>query len=227
MIDNRSGPYIYTYTGKKFYPLDSRPEDICIDDIAQGLSLTCRWTGQCNRFYSVATHSIRVAYIAKFLAERDGIRGEELEKVFSHALVHDAHEAYLADLASPLKQHVEGWKGFEKGIQESIHRFLGLDLELDEDLQRYVTWADLLCLCIEYEELFNNSDGYETLFFSSDASGLWPGFPTIDPSIRGIANAFGPINFPDPKSDLKERLIRVREVTSHGNVRPRVSEMQA
>jgi len=50
--------YLSTYTGKKFFPFDPRPEQICIEDIAHGLSMLCRFSGQCPYFYSVAEHSI-------------------------------------------------------------------------------------------------------------------------------------------------------------------------
>ena len=53
--------YIRTYTGRRFFPLDPHPDDVNLHDIAQSLVLRCRWTGQCSRFCSMATHSIRVA----------------------------------------------------------------------------------------------------------------------------------------------------------------------
>ena len=40
--NNRIGDWIQTYTGKCFYPLDPRPEEIDIMDIAHSLSMTCR-----------------------------------------------------------------------------------------------------------------------------------------------------------------------------------------
>ncbi len=51
---NRKGEWIQTYTGKQFWPLDPRPEDIDIEDIAHALALTCRFNGHCDYFYSVA-----------------------------------------------------------------------------------------------------------------------------------------------------------------------------
>ena len=53
--------WIQTYSGKKFYPLDPRPEDIDIRDIAHALSLNCRFNGHCRCFYSVAEHSVGVS----------------------------------------------------------------------------------------------------------------------------------------------------------------------
>jgi 5'-deoxynucleotidase YfbR-like HD superfamily hydrolase len=45
------GDWIQTYSGKRFFPLDPRPEDVCIEDIAHALSLLCRWTGHVKEFY--------------------------------------------------------------------------------------------------------------------------------------------------------------------------------
>ena len=78
-----------TYTGKKFFPFDPRPEQICIEDIAHGLSMLCRFSGQCPYFYSVAEHSI---YVVHCLPDNLQLEG----------LLHDASEAYLADLPRPV-----------------------------------------------------------------------------------------------------------------------------
>ena len=57
----RVGHAILTRMGIEFYPLDPRPDEILIHDIAHSLSLQCRWAGHCSEFYSVAEHSIRVS----------------------------------------------------------------------------------------------------------------------------------------------------------------------
>jgi hypothetical protein len=94
---DRHGDWFQTYTGKKFYPFDPRPEEICIEDIAHSLSMQCRFAGHCREHYSVAEHSVRgSAYL----------RGE----LALHFLLHDAAEAYLVDLPRPLKRTgVFGW----------------------------------------------------------------------------------------------------------------------
>ena len=42
-----------TYTGKKFDPLQMKPEDVDMVDIAHALSLLCRGGGHIDRFYPV------------------------------------------------------------------------------------------------------------------------------------------------------------------------------
>lgn len=87
----RRGDWIQTYSGVEFYPLDPRPEEIRIEDIAHALSMQCRYTGHVQKFYSVAEHSLRVAEIVP-------------KEWRLWALLHDASEAYLVDLPRPIKR---------------------------------------------------------------------------------------------------------------------------
>jgi hypothetical protein len=90
------GPHITTASGRRFYPLDPQPEDICIEDIAHHLARICRFTGAVqggenhNSFYSVAEHSVFIALCAP-VQHRVA------------ALLHDAAEAYFNDMARPIK----------------------------------------------------------------------------------------------------------------------------
>lgn len=96
----RKGDYIRTYTGKKFYILDPRPEDIDILDVAHALSFKCRFSGHCKTFYSVAQHSLYVSYGAFNLPkEFDDIKGD----LCFWGLLHDLAEAYLPDTPRPIK----------------------------------------------------------------------------------------------------------------------------
>ena len=56
-----SSAWIETYSGKRFYILDPRPQDVDIVDIAHALSLLTRFTGHTREFYSVAQHSVLVS----------------------------------------------------------------------------------------------------------------------------------------------------------------------
>lgn len=86
----KTDAWIQTFTGRQFWPFDAKPEDIRIEDIAHALSMKCRFTGHCKFFYSVAHHSIIMATRAP--------KGLE-----AWALLHDATEAYLPDIARPIK----------------------------------------------------------------------------------------------------------------------------
>jgi len=101
--------WINTYTGRKFYPLNPDPDEIDILDIAHALSMQCRFTGHVKQFYSVAQHSVNVA--------RHVPHSDQL-----WALLHDAAEAYLVDLARPIK-HAPGFEAYreaEKLLMDAV-----------------------------------------------------------------------------------------------------------
>jgi len=120
MKTNELEPWIETYTGKTFYFLDPKPEQIDIRDIAHSLAYTCRYTGHSKRFYSVAEHSLFVSYLAA-----DPLAG----------LLHDASEAYITDIASPIKPYLQNYKDLEDMIMGRISAVFGFKYPLDEDIK--------------------------------------------------------------------------------------------
>lgn len=113
---------VRTFTGKLVNPLAMHPVDIDIRDIAHQLSNVCRYTGATPQFYSVAQHSVLVARY--FLDSRKRLVG----------LLHDASEAYLNDIASPVKRNVifEGYRMAEKKLSLEIFAAFGLDARRDD-----------------------------------------------------------------------------------------------
>lgn len=118
MTAERNEAWIQTYTGRQFWPLDPREEEIDIRDIAHALSLMCRWGGHCREFYSVAQHSWLVSYLCD---PGDALAG----------LLHDGSEAYLADLMRPAKHtpSFEVYRQIEDALQRCIYRRFGLSEE--------------------------------------------------------------------------------------------------
>ena len=57
--------YIATSTGKHIDFVNITPDQICIEDIARGLSNECRFAGQLESFYSVAQHSVYVSRLCR------------------------------------------------------------------------------------------------------------------------------------------------------------------
>jgi 5'-deoxynucleotidase YfbR-like HD superfamily hydrolase len=97
--------------------LDPQPEDININDIAWGLANTCRFSGQMSAGcrIDVAIHSVRVARCTVAL----GWGGPDVRMA---ALLHDAAEAYICDLPSPLKKLLPDYQAIEQRLQEVIYR---------------------------------------------------------------------------------------------------------
>lgn len=110
--------YIETSQGIKFNFLDPSPDEINIKDIAFALANQCRFNGHVP-FFSVAEHSVAVA---ARLPPRLQLAG----------LLHDAAEAYLSDIPSPIKQHLPDYQALEKKVQDAIYKKFSVVLSEDE-----------------------------------------------------------------------------------------------
>lgn len=113
-----------TYTALHFDPLEMTEENVRIEDIAHALSLTCRGGGQIRWFFSVAQHSVNCAREAK-------ARGGTAREVLA-CLLHDASEAYIADIIRPVKPFLTNYYDIEDKIMAVIRRRFGLG-ELTEE----------------------------------------------------------------------------------------------
>ncbi|RWX28479.1 hypothetical protein EHH54_32455 [Rhizobium leguminosarum] len=109
-----------TASGRKFFPMDPRADEVFIDDIAHSLSMQCRYAGHCQRFYSVAEHSVLMAR---------HLRWEGVD-VALWALLHDASEAYLVDVPRPVKPYLEGYKAAEAKVMAAVALRFGLEGEM-------------------------------------------------------------------------------------------------
>lgn len=132
----RKGDWMQTYTGKKFWSLDPKPEDIDIKDIAHSLALSCRFNGHCNVFYSVAQHSILVSELVK--------SSEALA-----ALLHDSTEAYFGDIITPIKIYLPKVKEIEKNLEKVIFQHFGIGECNKEEIIR----ADRIALYTEARDV--------------------------------------------------------------------------
>lgn len=110
----RQGDWMQTFTGRQFWPVDPRPDEICIEDIAHSLAMQCRFGGHCLRFYSVAEHSVLVS---RSLPSGFALWG----------LLHDAAEAYVLDVVRPLKPYLPGYRDIEDRVMIAICERFGLD----------------------------------------------------------------------------------------------------
>ena len=128
-----------TASGRQFWPLDPRPEEIVIEDIAHALALQCRFAGHCREPYSVAQHSVLVS---RACDPRDALWG----------LLHDASEAYLQDMIRPLKRSpgfADRYLEAEVRLQAVICDRFGLPCEEPASVHR----ADVAVLLAEARDL--------------------------------------------------------------------------
>ena len=136
---------IRSYSGVELGMLRPRAEDLRVEDIARGLSMLCRFNGQALDFYSVAEHSVLVASILRAWGFDDD--------VIRAGLLHDAHEAFIGDVTSPLKRAlriVEGDKVSSFDVLElAWERAMELRFGLTQQRHEAVKRADLEALAIE------------------------------------------------------------------------------
>ena len=113
-MSDRIGDWMCTASGVTFYPLDPRPEEIRIEDIAHSLALQCRFAGHCREFYSVAEHSVRGAQALRSIGATVAMQAA--------FLLHDASEAYAVDLPRPIKRMMPNYKAMEKALERVCYR---------------------------------------------------------------------------------------------------------
>lgn len=118
--------------------LDPRPEDIDIEDIAHHLALLCRFGGACDRFYSVAEHSIAVSELCGPADARWG-------------LLHDATEAYLGDVTRPLK-HTPAMAPY-RALEARFQAAIAARFDLPPEIPASVSRADNRMVAVEAHDL--------------------------------------------------------------------------
>jgi len=128
---------IRTFSGKDFFLHGTDPREIDIDDIAHALSMVTRFTGHISRPYSVAEHSILVMMIVKHM-------GGSIDNLLQ-ALMHDATEAYLSDIAAPFKDELVNYRTLEGRVAARIfERF-----DIDPNFPKIIKDADWIALFVE------------------------------------------------------------------------------
>lgn len=108
--------HMTTLTRRKLSLENPQASQIDINDIAVGLANKGHFSGQMEKFFSIAEHSMMVCNWAP----------ENLKLV---ALLHDASEAYLGDMIKPLKVLIPKFQEIEERLQRVIFERFGLDYE--------------------------------------------------------------------------------------------------
>lgn len=111
------GPYIKTWSGRKVYLGDPRPSDFSIDDIAHHLAGINRYTGGSR--YTVAQHCVVASRMAQLHYPETYLP--------ARMLIHDADEAFIGDVNSPLKSLLPDYRHIEGCMQLAMEKFFDLD----------------------------------------------------------------------------------------------------
>ena len=129
---------IRTFTGKFFDFTVMDPDTICIEDIAHALAHEPRFSGHTADSYSVAKHSLAACIMAP-------------EEYKLEALLHDAPEAWMKDIAKPLKSLLPDYCAIENRLAGVVaHVF-----KLQHPLPACIKEIDKDLLKMEYQGLFD------------------------------------------------------------------------
>lgn len=177
---------IQLHSGGYINLLHPKPEDIHIGDIAHALSNICRFNGQTSHFYSVAQHSVLTSILV------------EDKSLALSALMHDAAEAYIGDVTSPLKKLLPEYRKIEANLESVIAERFGLS----KTKPAAVTKADLIALVTEKRDLMISTD------FDAD---YWSDFSDIKPNPEKIF-------FQSPEIAKQAFLMRFKRILSQSGL---------
>ena len=143
--------WLLTHSGGQWWPTDPRPEDCRLEDVAHALAHLCRYVGHVRRFYSVAEHSVHVSYMVP-------------KELALEALLHDAAEAYIADIPRPLKRALPDYQRIERLNDLAVRTAFGLPHEehpVVKEADTRILKTEALCLCTDLPEGIRWFDGIE------------------------------------------------------------------
>lgn len=106
---------IRTVSGQYINLRELEPKNWHIGDIAHALSNVQRFGGHLPLRYSVAHHSLGVFRLVP----------DQPREIRLQALMHDASEAFLGDMPSPIKQLLPDYQALEQRVMEVMSRRFG------------------------------------------------------------------------------------------------------
>jgi hypothetical protein len=151
---------ILTYSGVVFDLIEPKAADVRFDDIVAPLSRIGRFNDHLAERVTLLQHSLLVADLVGYKAR-------------PYALLHDAHEAYIGDITTPVVQALDtanygtasAVAALKYRIDRAIYEAFGLPWPSEAILDE-IKDADLMALSIEQEG-----------FADSGSDWLWAGLP--------------------------------------------------
>lgn len=138
---------VRTHSGAIFDPASGLIDAIDIHDVAHALSHLCRFNGHSREFYSVAEHS---CLVSQFIAHK---WPDDLEAQYA-GLLHDATEAYVGDVTSPLKHLLPNFQELEANVATQLAKHF--DIRWSPEIEEKVKIADMAALAVEATILFDD-----------------------------------------------------------------------
>lgn len=138
--------YITTSNSKQLDLKNPTPEMICLTDIARGLSREGRYANQTKYMWTVADHSMLVARNVP-------------QHLKGLALLHDATEAYMRDIPSPLKKMLPIYRFTEDRMWCAIANRFDLPIIMPLEIKE----ADRRAMATEKRDLLPNENSWSML----------------------------------------------------------------
>lgn len=129
--------WVVTLSGQRFNILNPHPKDIRLEDIACSLARQARFNGHTRFFYSVGQHSCLGAQVSP------------TKDIAKQMLFHDATEAYIGDLVSPVKRLLPDFEI----IEGRIHRAICEKFDLEMPSPKVIKQIDRRLLATEVRDL--------------------------------------------------------------------------
>jgi len=106
---------LFTVSGERLFLSQPDFEKISLIDLAVGLSRQNRYSGATRKAYNVATHSVLCSLYAEQVLQAS-------QAICYGVLMHDASEAFLGDIAQPLKRRLLDYQRIEELWQRGLEK---------------------------------------------------------------------------------------------------------
>jgi hypothetical protein len=144
-MEDQRGYFVGLQDGKLFHYDGQDPSEVRLSDIARSLSRLDRYNGHGRYRWTVATHSLHVAWVVNEI----GFPNLVLE-----AMLHDGEEAYVGDVIAPMKRALyPHYHDFLAPIRDCVRAAFGLEGALSEHTRE----ADTFVSYLETAHLFSHS----------------------------------------------------------------------
>lgn len=144
--------FVSTRYGLQVDPINPTSDMFDIRDIAHSLSQMPRFGGHSYHPYTVAQHSVYVLTLVKTKVHAMPFRKKR--QLCLQALLHDASEAYIMDMPTPVKICMPEYQLIEKKIMTAIFKKFNLPTEIDS----IVKLADQRAFEYEVSNIINEQE---------------------------------------------------------------------
>ena len=136
------------------------------------LANTCRHSGRCRQYHSVAAHA---AIVSEEIEALDGLAEEDRRTLALHALLADAPSAWLGSAAAGSQRAADRIGRLATTVEAAVREASGLDAALDEEQAELLRFVTRMAAAAESRDLMEGTP-----------TGAGVAFPPLKRRIRSI-----------------------------------------